>query len=578
MYDLIIRDGLVVDGQGGEPFHADVAVRNGLISAIGSNLGAAKEEIGAKGMIVTPGFVDIHTHYDGQATWEQHMAPSSGHGVSTVVMGNCGVGFAPCRRDQHDMLVRLMEGVEDIPEPVMTAGVPWDWETFPEYLDALAERELDIDVGAQLPHSAVRVFVMGERGANHEAPTDDDLSQMRALTAEALRAGALGVSTSRAILLHREKGGRAAPSCGTELRELKALASGLRDAGGGVFQMIPDHVAAAAGEFEFVRAVAETSGRPVSFTLLQVPGNEHAWRDFLGYVDQANREGLIIKGQVYPRSPGTLYGLDLSTHPFSLNPSYKEVADLPLAEKVAAMRNPEFRARLLAEEPVSDNPFLLMHAKRAAGVYELGDPPNYEPDPAMSIGEQAARLGVTPRELLYDKLLEREGRAILYVPQANYVDKNLDAAFELMSSEHTVLGLGDGGAHYGMICDAAYPTYLLTRWVRDAKPEQSIPLSRAIQMLSRKTAEAVGLFDRGLLVVGQKADINVIDLDRMKLYAPSPTYDLPAGGRRLSQKADGYKASVVSGVVTYREGVSTGRYPGRLVRGSAWQTAVAAAS
>jgi N-acyl-D-aspartate/D-glutamate deacylase len=576
MYDLIIRGGLVVDGQGGKPFQADVAVNHGLIAAVGSNLGPAKDEIDATGKIVTPGFVDIHTHYDGQATWEQHLAPSSGHGVSTVVMGNCGVGFAPCRPDQHDMLVRLMEGVEDIPEPVMTAGVPWDWETFPQYLDALAERELDIDVAAQMPHSAVRVYVMGERGAAHESPTDDDLIQMRALTAEAIRAGALGVSTSRAIMQHREKNGRPAPSCGTELQELRALACGLRDAGGGVFQLIPDPQGGAKSEFEVMRAIAEASGRPVSFSLLQMPGNEQAWSDYLRYLDQANQDGLIIRGQVYPRPPGTLYGLDLSTHPFSLNPSYKEVADLPLAEKVAAMRNPEYRARLLAEEPVSDNPFLLMHAKRAAGVYELGDPANYEPDPSMSIGEQAARLGVTPRELLYDKLLERDGHAILFVPQANYVDKNLEAAYTMMLSEHTVLGLGDGGAHYGMICDAAYPTYLLTRWVRDAAPERSLSLSHAIRMLSRKTAEAVGLFDRGLLVAGQKADINVIDLDHLKLYAPSPSYDLPAGGRRLLQKADGYVASVVSGVVTYRDGVSTGQYPGRLVRGGAWQAEAAA--
>jgi N-acyl-D-aspartate/D-glutamate deacylase len=564
---LIIRGGTIHDGLGGPAVIGDVAITDGKITAVGAVAGQGREEIDARGKIVTPGFVDIHTHYDGQATWENRLAPSSNHGVTSVVMGNCGVGFAPCKPHQHEMLVELMEGVEDIPEIVMTAGLPWNWETFPEYLDALDQRRLDIDVAAQLPHSALRVYVMGERGALREAPSTSDLERMRALTTEAVRAGALGVTTSR-NMLHRTKAGDLAPSLHSEEDELKALAGGLRDADAGVFQIIADIVGDAEHEFGLMRRIAEAARRPLSFSLLQMPtGDPNAWRDYLRMLDEANADGVSMKAQVFPRPVGMLYGLDLSFHPFSLHPSFRPLLSLPLADKVKAMRDPRLRAQLLSEHAEDTNPVSIKTVNNFRFAYVMGDPPNYEPDIADRIDRQAALRGLTPHEYVYDLLMENDGKAILFMPGANYRDGNLDAARAMEAHPQTVLGLGDGGAHYGMICDASFPTFYLQNWVRDAAPDLKIDLGRAVRALTEEPARAVGLNDRGRLAPGYRADLNIIDLAALRLHTPTIAHDLPAGGRRLRQDASGYTATVVAGQVTYREGVHTGALPGRLVRG-----------
>jgi N-acyl-D-amino-acid deacylase len=567
-FDLVIRGGTIFDGSGQAAFTGDVAISGTRIAQVGRVAETGREEIDAVGMAVTPGFIDVHTHYDGQVTWEHTLSPSSGHGVSTVVMGNCGVGFAPCRPAERDMLVQLMEGVEDIPEVVMTAGVPWNWESFPDYLDALDQRSFDIDIAAQLPHSPLRVYVMGERGANLEPPTEDDLARMQALTAEAIRAGAIGVSTSRS-LSHRSKDGNPAPSTMSEECELAALARGLRDAGGGVFQLIANQDRDPASELALMRRLTEVSGRPLSFTLVQSPAMPDAWRTLLAGIEDANASGLPMRGQVFPRPIGVLYGLDLSIHPFALHPSFQKLANLPLEEKVAALRDPEMRRQLLSEKPEHRNPLLLAQVQRLDRMFPLGDPPCYEPDPGDSVAARAARGGMSAYEMAYELLLEGEGAALLYNPATNYVDNNLAVARRLMTHSSTITALGDGGAHYGLICDASYPSYVLTRWVRDAAGHEKWDMEFAVHALAAKPALAMGFKDRGIIKPGTKADINVIDLGRLRLHAPRPVYDLPASGRRLRQKVDGYVANIVSGRITYRGGEPTGHLPGRLVRGAA---------
>ncbi len=564
-FDLILRGGTIVDGSGGEPFKADVAIKDGKIAAVGDGIGEGAEEIDVHGKLVTPGFVDIHTHYDGQVVWETQTAPSANHGVTTVLMGNCGVGFAPCRAEDRDKLIYLMEGVEDVPEIVMRDGLPWSWETFPEYLDVVDSRPHDIDVAAQLPHSPLRVYVMGDRGVRGEPATKEDLQRMTELTTEAMRAGALGFGTSRSIF-HRSSDGTQIPSKEVSQQELDAIADGVAKAGHGVLQALFDPVDLEE-DFLMLRRVAERTGLPLSFTLVQIGDLPDRWERALQLVEEANEDNVPVLAQIIGRPTGILAGLNLSYSPFSLHPSYAEIADLPLEEKVARLRDPEMRRRLLSEEPnVSQYPALRFLTEFSI-MYRLSDPLIYDPPTDMSVAKQAERLGITPEELVYDMLLEDDGNAMLFVPLANYAEGNLDAVLTMLKHPHTVLGLGDGGAHYGLICDAGYPTFMLTYWARDRAQGEKLPLPTVVKSLTRTPAMAIGLEDRGLVAPGYKADLNVIDFDKLKLNLPDVHFDLPAGGRRLVQTADGYIATIVNGVVVRQDGEPTGALPGRLVRG-----------
>jgi N-acyl-D-aspartate/D-glutamate deacylase len=569
-FDLVVRGGLVVDGSGRAPFEADVGVRDGLVAAIGSIAGLATEEIDGRGKIVTPGFVDIHTHYDGQATWEQQMQPSSLHGVTTVVMGNCGVGFAPCKPDDHDRLIRLMEGVEDIPFPVLSEGLRWTWESFPDYLDGLAQRRYDVDLGAQLPHAALRVYVMGERGANRESATGDDIAAMAAITERAADAGALGFSTSR-TLNHRTSDGKPTPTLTAGEDELTGIALGLSRAGNGagrgVLQFVSDFADAEA-EFAMLRRIVERSGRPLSFSLVQHGRDPAQWKGQLQRLSEARACGLPMKGQVCGRPVGVLFGFELTLNPFTHHPSYRAIAHLPLAERVRRLRDPEIRARLLSETTAATYGFVAHMPRHWAAMFLMGQEPDYEQASERSVAAIAAQRSVRPEEVALDHMLKNEGRGMLYLPFLNYAEGSLEPSYAMLTHPDTILGLSDGGAHVGMICDGSFPTSNLTHWTRDRTRGPRLPLERIVRMQTRETAQAVGLCDRGLLAVGYRADINVIDYERLAVLSPEVAYDLPAGGRRLLQRARGYVATIVSGEVTYREGEATGVLPGRLLRGA----------
>lgn len=565
-HDLVIRNGLVIDGTGAPPREADIALDAGRIAAVGPVTGTGREEIDARGRIVTPGFVDIHTHYDGQATWDSHLTPSAWHGVTTAVMGNCGVGFAPCRPQDRDLLIRLMEGVEDIPNAVLTEGLRWNWESFPQYLDALEAIPHDIDFAAQLPHGALRVHVMGMRGARREPATQADIAAMSAIAEQAIRAGALGFTTSR-TLNHRTSDGDPTPTLTASADELAGIAQGLKAAGGGVLQVVSDFLDPASELAMFRRLVVE-SGRPLSFSLAQADRNPDGWRQMLAFLDACTADQLPVRAQVCGRPVGLLLGLTLTLNPFSAHPGWKDIEHLPFAERLAIMRTPAMRERLLNGEPATDNPFVKAVLRNFEKMFPLSDPPDYEPAPDRSLGAQARREGRRPEELAYDWLLADEGKALIFFPFLNYADGNLEPSLQMMRHPRAILGLGDGGAHVGMISDGSFPTSMLTHWTRDRTRGERLPLERVIAAQCRKTAEAVGLFDRGLLKQGYKADVNVIDYDRLTLHRPSVAYDLPAGGRRLVQHADGYDATIVSGQVVYRHGQPTGALPGSLVRGT----------
>jgi N-acyl-D-aspartate/D-glutamate deacylase len=570
-HDLVIRGGLVADGRGGEPVPATVAVDDGTITTVGAVPGRGAEEIDATGLLVTPGFVDIHTHYDGQATWDERMTPSSWHGVTTAVMGNCGVGFAPVRPDAHPRLISLMEGVEDIPGAVLDEGIEWSWESFGEYLDAVERIPHDIDLCAQLPHGAMRLYVMGERAARLEEATPEDAEAMRTLATEAMRAGAIGFSTSR-TLNHRTATGDPTPSLRASTDELEAIALGVADAGHGVVELISDFWPDTDGEFELVRSMVARTGVPLSLSLAQSHRRPEAWRDLLGRIEAAVAEGLPIRAQVAPRPVGLLVGLQSSYHPIVAFPAYEDIAALPVAGQARALRDPAWRARLLAD----------MAADGVAGdggrrrgrprpvdygrLYPLGDVPDYEPAPETSVLRLAAARGVDPAALLLDLLSENEGQNFLYTPFSNYADGNLDACGEMLAHPLTVFGLGDGGAHVGLISDASFPTYALSHWSRD-RAYGRMEVGRVVEQLTSATAAAVGLHDRGVLAPGMRADVNVIDFDILACEVPVMAYDLPAGGKRLLQGARGYRATVVAGEITYRDGEPTGALPGRLVRG-----------
>jgi N-acyl-D-amino-acid deacylase len=568
-HDLIIRNGTIVDGLGGEPFVGDVAVSDGLIVAIGAVDavdGEALREIDATGLLVTPGFVDLHTHYDGQAIWSDRMTPSSAHGVTTAVMGNCGVGFAPCRPDDHETLVDLMAGVEDIPGVVMTDGLPWTWETFPEFLDALDANRRDIDVAAFLPHSPLRVYVMGQRGVDREPATGEDLALMRKLAAEAIEVGALGFASSR-LTLHKSESGQPIPSFNAGRDEIEAIARGVKDAGGGLIQFVPDLVAGDYGPaLQTVFDVAEDVGLPVTFTLAIGNAGDPFFVDGLNLVEKANAAGGDVTAQVFPRPIGLVIGLELSGNPFVLYPSYRELAHLPLAERVAEMRKPEVRERILADTSASDGHPLMFAAQAWEWMFPLGDPPNYEPARSESIASRARARGVSPLEEAYDRVLDDDGHAMLLITLANFRDGSLDTVAELIRRDDVVLGLGDGGAHYGMICDASFPTYMLAHWARD-RATGRLSVAEAVRELTSAPARVAGLADRGRIAVGYKADLNVVDHAALTLHRPVIVRDLPAGGRRLDQTADGYVATVVAGEVIAENGVPTSARPGKLVRG-----------
>ncbi len=554
-FDLVIRGGTVVDGSGGQPHTADVAISGDRIVEVGTVDGSGAREIAAAGAIVTPGFVDIHTHYDGQATWDNRLQPSSQHGVTTVVASNCGVGFAPVRPQDHHLLVELMEGVEDLPGVVLHEGLSWEWESVADYLDVLDSREYDIDIAAQVCHAPIRVYVMGERGANREPATANEIAEMGRLAAAGVRAGALGFTTSR-TLNHRTSRGDPTPTLTAAREELVGIAQAIGETGRGVLQVVSDF--SVDGEGDTLLEMMRASGRPLSFSLLQTaPGS--GYRGKLDLLDRANAEGLAMRAQVAARAVGILVGLQATVNPISRCPSYQAVAERPVAEQAKLLN--EHREQLVAEarESMARLPLTM--------VFDLGDPPNYEPTPADSVAAQAERLGVDPVQHYVDLLLADDGRALLYVPILNYSDGNLDAAAELLGHRHTVPGLGDGGAHVGTICDASFSTTLLTHWARDRNRGTTYDLPFLVQRQCRATAETVGLLDRGLLAPGYKADVNVIDFDALALSRPRMVHDLPAGGKRLMQDATGYRHTIVSGVETYADGEPTGALPGRLVRG-----------
>lgn len=564
--ELMIRGGTVADGLGGEPYEADVAIGAGRILAVGK-LGPTSrgvEEIDARGLLVTPGFVDIHTHYDAQATWSSRLDSSSWHGVTTALIGNCGVGFAPCMPERRDILVALMEGVEDLPEVVLTEGLPWNWESFPEFLDVLGTRKYDMDIATQVPHAALRIHVMGQRAADHEQANQADRAEMARLAAEAVAAGALGFSTSRA-LAHKTLDGRHTPTLHADEDELADIGRAIRKLGRGWMQVNSDFDEPDE-EFAMLRRVAEAARLPVIFSLLQREKDPLLWRFLLDRIEEANAVGTNISGQVMARPIGLMLGFELSQNPFMARPSWQQVTKLPIAERLAVLRNPEFRARLVAE-PTTD----LVIASRLNNwhaLFPLGDPPEYEPPPEHSIAAIAAQRGVDAQELAYDLMLENNGRGILNRPIINYADGDLAAVKTMVEHPNTLMGLGDGGAHVGFICDASCTTSMITHWTRDRSRGERLPLGFVVRRLSHDNARALGLTDRGAIAPGLRADINVIDYDRLRVRAPELVYDLPAGGKRLLQRADGYVVTMVNGQPVYREGEATGALPGRLVRGA----------
>jgi N-acyl-D-amino-acid deacylase len=562
--DLVIRDGTIFDGTGSEPFIADVVVRDGRILRIGEFSGRARLEIDAAGKMVTPGFIDVHTHYDGQLIWSETLSPSSAHGVTTVVTGNCGVGFAPCRPADHTRLIKLLEGVEDMPEVVLADGLTWDWETFPEFIEALERRPHDIDYAVQVPHAALRMYVMGERAIDKAVATSDDIVEMRRIAREAIEAGALGFGTSRNIF-HTTLDGVVIPTAHSPEAELQAIAEGMREAGGGVIQAILS-LQTPKPDLEMFMRVAAATGSPLSYSLLQVVGTDRdEWKDLLETTISASKAGLPVTAQVFPRPVGILLGLDASYHPFSAHPAYQRIANLPLAERVAEMRKPEVRAAILTDTPQPRGTVFFMLARAYPTIYPLGEHPNYEPDAGRSVAALAAAQGRTPDEVAYELLLENDGRALLLQTAANYAEQNLEAVRAMLTAPCTVPALGDGGAHYGMICDSTYTTFLLAYWGRD-RGHGLIPLPQIVRSMTSEPAAMLGLTDRGRIAPGLKADLNVIDFERLGLHAPRMVRDLPSGGRRLTQDADGYVATIVSGEAVRRDGRPTGARPGRMVR------------
>jgi N-acyl-D-aspartate/D-glutamate deacylase len=569
-YDLLIRGGTLVDGTGAPARTADVAVADGRIVEVGRVAGGAKRVLDADGLTVTPGFVDIHTHYDGQVTWDAQLAPSSQHGVTTVVMGNCGVGFAPVRPDQHDYLIQLMEGVEDIPGTALHEGIAWEWESFPEYLDALEKRRWTLDVGTQVPHGAVRTYVMGERGAKNQPATPEDIAEMARLVKQGVAAGAFGFSTSRTIA-HRAIDGEPVPGTFAAEDELFGIGRVLGELGSGIFELAGagaagEDIAAPKREIDWMRRLSREIRRPVTFTLLQVDAAPELWREQLALSVAALDEGAQIYPQVAGRPFGLLIGHQTKIHPFGDRPSFVALLSLPFAERVRRLRDPDVKRRILAEANPAQPSLLSRQYGRA---FPMGTPPNYEPSYDDSIEALAKRAGRDPEEYLYDRLLEDDGRELVLMPVLNYSQLSCDPIREMVLHPRAALGLGDGGAHCGIICDASIQTFMLTHWVRDRVRGPRLPLELVVKRMTKDTADLYAIRDRGSVEVGRKADLNLIDLANLRLEPPRMIYDLPAGGGRFLQGAKGYKATIVSGELVAENDAPTGALPGRLLRASA---------
>ncbi len=588
MYDLIIENGKIYDGNGGDPFEASIAVKDGKIVEIGSISGKAASTVDAKGCIITPGFVDLHTHYDGQVSWDEELQPSVNHGVTTAVLGNCGVGFAPCRAADRDRLVRLMEGVEDIPGTALHEGLTWDWETFPEYMDAIEKIPHTIDFAVMVPHDPLRVFAMGDRAMANEPANDHDVETMNAMMREAMDAGAIGFSTGRSDF-HKTSDGDWTPASEAGVAELTGIAETIANCGHGVLQAVSDFDMIRPGdnfdkEFDLIEAYFRAGGdRPSSISLMQRDFAPNDWKKIMERSEKLKKdEGLNIHFQVAPRAIGTFLGLGSTFHPMMAFPSYIAIRNEPIEKQVEIMRDPEFKAKMLSEKPVQlsgpgssippmTDMLIAQFEAVAEKLFRLDDKNgnvNYEPDPNTSLASQARADGVSVWSKAYDILLEEDGKALIYYPVFNYTEMNYDNVYKMMQHPQSLPGLSDGGAHVGFICDASFPTYLLSYWSRDraSKGKPGIALSRAVQMLSAASADYLGLTDRGRIAVGQKADINVIDFDNLKLRVPEMVKDLPAGGQRLLQPVSGYKAIFVSGEQVVANDRVTSARPGRLVR------------
>jgi len=581
MYDLKITGGTLHDGSGGDGFVADIAIKDGRIAAIGEDLGEAARTIDAAGRIVTPGFIDIHTHYDGQASWDDELRPSVDHGVTTAVMGNCGVGFAPVREADHDKLIKLMEGVEDIPGTALYEGLTWEWESFPEYMDALAKMPRTIDIAAMIPHDPLRVYVMGDRAVCSEHANDDDIATMRQLTREALEAGAIGFATGRSDV-HKTADGDWTPSSESTREELTGIARAFDGLDYGVVQAVSDFNLERGEEdfdeeWEIIADYAKAAGRPFSFSLMQRDFAPDQWKKLMGLTEKLKEEGVDARMQVAPRAIGVFLGFNCTFHPFMGYPSYKTIADLPLAERVAKMKEPTFKKQILSETtdklsgpgssvpPLAD--LLMEHIEMVAEkFFQLGNPPDYEQPPERSLAARAREKGVPLMEMIYDTLLERDGHELIYLPLYNYTELNYDNVLQMMEHPQALYGLSDGGAHVGTVCDASMPTYMLTHWTRDRKRGRRLTLEKVVRMLTGAQADYLGMKDRGYLRAGLKADINIIDLDRLQSEPPHMEQDLPAGGQRLLQGARGYDATIVAGEVVMEKGQLTGARPGTLYR------------
>ncbi|MCB2085482.1 MAG: D-aminoacylase [Sphingomonadaceae bacterium] len=570
-YDLIIRGGTIVDGTGAPRFTGDVAIRDGLVAEVGEVHGSAAEEIDAAGMLVTPGFVDIHTHYDGQATWDQEMAPSSWHGVTTVVMGNCGVGFAPARPDQHEWLIGLMEGVEDIPGTALAEGMTWEWETFPEYLDALEKLPRTVDIGTHVPHGAVRAYVLGDREQPGAVPTEQDIADMADIVEEGVRAGALGFSTSRTVI-HKDVDGVVVPGTTATAEELIELGRAMGRVGYGVFEMASD-LMREWDEFGWMGKLSRETGLPVTFAALQSIAKEMPLDEQIATMRAENDNGANIVAQIALRGNGIIMAWQGTVHPFRFRPSYVAIADLPWDEQKAKLADPAFKAQVLSEtvdlsgQPQDIAGLLMIVSAGWNMQFEMDEDFDYEPSADASVAARAEKAGMTPDEYAWDMLCRDDFSGFIYLPILNYADGNLDFLEQLQQSDDTVNSLSDGGAHCGTICDAASPTFMLQHWVRDRRRGGKIGLESAIKRQCNDTARLYGLEDRGIIAPGYLADLNIIDMDRLKLGKPWLAFDLPAGGKRLLQKADGYVATIKNGAVTFRDGKWTGETPGGLIRG-----------